>query len=75
MQEPDAFFCRACGCGDRKQRSNRGTDEIRIVKVSKGIADDDSIGFGGVGRSQNGPKITGLFYTFKNDNEWIVIEL
>jgi hypothetical protein len=51
-----------------------GADDVGVMDIGSGIADDDSIDAGGVAGAEDGAEIAGLFNAFCDDEKRIFLE-
>ena len=54
--------------------TDAGPDEVRIVEVGEGIADDDGIGSGGVSASEHGSEVAWFLHALKDNHQRILAE-
>lgn len=74
LEEGDALLGGAGDRGDGKDGTNGGADEIGVVKVCKGVADDDARGIGCIGTTKDGTQVAGLLHALQNNKEGLAVD-
>lgn len=74
LEPGDCLFGGGDGDLPGEHGSDAGPDEVRIVEVGEGIADDDGIGTGCVSAPEHGPEVAGFFDTLKDNHQRILAE-
>lgn len=74
LEPSDCFLGGGHGDLPGEHGSDAGPDEVRIVEVGEGIADDDGIGAGRVSASQHSPEVAGFLHALKDDHQRILAE-
>ena len=74
LEKGDALLGGAGDRGDGKDGANGGADEIRVVKVCKGVADDDARGIGSIGTTKDGAQVAGLLYALQNNEQGLAVD-
>ena len=75
FEETDAVVRRAADGGDGEDGADGSADEVGVVEVGEGVADDDGVGPCCIGRAEHGTEVSGLFDAFEHHDEGVVAEV
>jgi len=75
LQETDALLGRASHTRNAEDSSDRGTDEVGVVKVGQGVADNDCIDTGSIGRTQDSTEVTRFLHTLQDNHKRLLRKL
>ena len=75
LEEPDALLTAACHAWHGEDGSYAASDEVRVVEVGEGVADDDSIDLGGISASEHSPEIAWFLHALEHHHERVLWKL
>ena len=71
----EEFFGGGLGDGEGEEGAGGGADDVGVVDVGAGVADDDGGGAGGVGGAEHGAEVAGFLDGFADEEEGVGGEL
>lgn len=71
----DGFLRGGDGNGKGEEGAGGGADDVGVVDVGAGVADDDGAGAGGVGTAEHGAEVAGFFDGFADEDEGVFGEV